>query len=431
MVTTILVCAAVLAGPLEGQRVTPAHVVVLDRSLRSTAGELVSLAQGAAVLKLQDGEVTVEQPVAIVRSSMWGPERSWPGLPPAPPQDGAAVGAGAEGSGVWLDLTDGSRLRGDLLAAKADGLMLVHKRIGRVEFSLDSLASLSTATDGRLAEGAPSLSARPAGDTLLLANGDRLDGFIESIATPKQLRKGDGLEVTIERAGDKARVVVPIDRIARVTLSSSAPRMPGPLVWLRSGDGSAADERTAAAEFTLERGAAGSAVREARLVRAKGALPARIDVALLQGATLAGWSEAAMPLASCASDGGTMDPIQGGDQPLGTRDLTIAEPGEVRWRLPAGATRITGWVVLPEECRRWGDCTVTVSTIGKQPAAPRPVTAFTLNSATPVAALDATLATDGSDQVWLSVRVGEGKNGPTQDTVVLRHVLVGLGGAAK
>ncbi len=429
MLTAILACAAAVAGPLESQRALPAQVVVLDHGLRSTAGELVSLAPDAAVLKRPEGEVTVNRPVAVVRSALWGPDRSWPGLQPVPPQDSTPGVSAPEGTGLWLELNDGSRLHGDLLPAKGDGLMLVHKRLGRVEFTLDSLASLSMTAAGSQPEGPPPTIARPTNDTLILANGDRLEGFVESIALPKQPRTGNTLEVTIERAGDKTKVVVPIDRIERVTLAGSSPRKPGPLVWF-VGDGTG-DERTAAAEFTLEKVGGVGAGREARLVRTKGALPARIDVALLQATTLSGWPEAAVPLASCTSDGGTLEPIQGSDQPLGTRDLTIAEPGEVRWRLPSGASRITGWAVLPEECRRWGDCTVTVTTIGKQATAPYPVAEFTLNSGSPVAVIDAAFAKDGGDPRWLSVRVGEGKNGPTQDRVVLRHVLIGLNDPAQ
>lgn len=400
MVVNLIACAAAVAcglGPLDGSRSAPQPVVVLDRSLHATTGELVSLRDGAAVVKVAGKDVTVERPVALVVASLWGPERDWPGLPKEP---------SSLSGGVTVELTDGSLLRGDLLAGKGDGLVLVHKRLGKVEFPLDALSMLTVKEgDG----GNRDRGARRSADTVLLANGDRLEGFVDSIGP---LKEGDGtaLAVTIERTGEKTKTAVPLERVASVTMSGGAggSAKPASLIWLAGAGG---QERTAAVEFSIEK-------REARVVRAKGSLAARVDGGAIDGALLD--AGAVVPLASCAAKGSIE---VGPDQPLGTRDIALPEPESVSWVLPAGAARISGWAVLPEECRRWGDCDVTVSVVGTE----KPLLAFTLNGATPVAAIDCELP-PAKGAVTLSVVVGEGKHGPVQDRVVLRHVLVGIGG---
>ena len=394
MLSAGCVAFGALAGAVGAACGAAEPVVVIDRLLKGTTGELVSLNGEGATLRTGDKEVKVERPVALVAASLWGPERAWPGLPKEETLKGTTV-----------ELTDGSVLRGDLLAGKGDGLVLVHKRLGKVEFPLDSLAALTVQ-----GAGPGDRSSRKKADAVQLANGDLLEGFVESIGHAKE---GAGLAVTIER--EKAKTQVPLERVAWVTLNGGAAAKPGRVVWLGTGG-----ERTAAAEFSI-------ADKEARVVRAKGSPAALIEAGNVQAALLE--PTVVMPLSSCAALNKLGE--VGAELPLGVRDLTITESGDVpaatqQWQLPAGAVRISGWAVLPEECRRWGDCEVTVSVFGDQQSLLRPVRKFTLNGATPVVALDADLPTDGKEKVWLSVKVGEGKNGPVQDRVVLRRVLVGL-----
>jgi hypothetical protein len=407
-----LAMGAGTGGPVAGARIDVPPVTVIDRSLRTTTGELVSLRDGSVTVKADGKDVTIGHAFAIVRTPSWGPERDWPGLPKESVQE---LGA------VTVELIDGTRLRGELLTGKNDGLVLVHKRMGKIDFPLDALAAVTVSSGSPDEHGG---AGRKKTDAVALVNGDRLEGFIESIAPPKS---GTGsLAVTIEQGGGagstKGRTTVPLERVAWLTLNGGEVKGGGPLVWLTGGgcDG----ERTAATEFSIDG-------REARIVRAKGALASRMDSARVQAALLE--PGAAVPLASCAVKGGVADVAAGeaADQPLGTRDLTIPEPGETRWALPAGAAHITGWAVLPEECRRWGDCRVTITVSPESQSRARPVAEFTLNGAQPIVAIDADLPVEAKEQVSLWVTVSEGKNGPVQDRVTLRHVLIGFEKTAK
>ncbi|HYD00539.1 MAG TPA: hypothetical protein VEB22_04875 [Phycisphaerales bacterium] len=393
MVLTLMTVAAALANPVTGARAEPAPVVVLDAALRPTIGDLVSLKGDVATLRVAGKDVAVERPVAVVSTTSWGPDRDWPGIPKDAP---------LEGPGMAVELTDGTRLRGDLLPGKGDGLVLVHRQLGKVEFPLDSLVALGV--HGQWSDGQ-----RRRGDQVQLANGDRLDGFIESIAA----KQGTGLAVTIERSGDKSKTTVPLERVSSLALGGGAATKPGTLVWLAGG------ERATAVEYSIDK-------REARLVRAKGALAARLDAARVEATLLAPAS--VTPLASCALKSGAVDP--GPEQPLGTRDLTIPEPGEARWVLPAGAARISGWAVLPEECRRWGDCTVIITVVAGPQVAPRQLASFTLSGGHAVVAIDADLPAS-KEPATLLVTVAEGRNGPVQDRVVLRRMLVGFENAGE
>jgi hypothetical protein len=395
VVLSLIVAAAVMAEP----------VVVVDGSLKTTVGELVSLRERTAVMNVAGKEVTVTGAAALVAAASWRPERQWPGLP---------NGEAAEdvSSKTMVVLTDGSRLRGDLLAGKGDSLVLAHKLLGKVEFPLDSLRLL---TMGGAVEGGGGTRSGKS-DSVRLLNGDRIEGFIESIGPAKKEGEGDkgGLAVTVER--DKTKTAVPLDRVASVSLQGGGVKKAAKTVWLAGG------EKTGAAEVSVEKG-------EARLVRVKGSPAVSIKPAEIEGVVIE--PGVLTPLAGCAVRGSVET---GPEQTLGTRDLTIPEPGRVSWELPkggGGARRISGWAVLPEECRTWGDCTVTVAVgVDAGAGSAQKVVEFALSGAAPVVKIDQELpaATTGA---WLIVTVGEGKNGPVQDQVVLRRVLIGMGGGAE
>lgn len=393
MLATLVGLAQPTGAPAEAS--SSAQVIVIDAQLKATQGELEALTERTAVLTVAGKRVTVERPAAIVAAAAWGPERNWPGLPKAP--------TGETGNATTtVVLTDGSKLRGDLLAGKGDSLMLTHKLLGKVEFPLDSLRLLTMGG----AEEIPTRTGKS--DSVRLLNGDRIEGFIESIGPAKE---GTGLVVTVER--DKAKTAVPLDRVASVSLQGGGVKKPAKTVWLAGG------EKTGAAEISVEKG-------ETRLTRVKGSPAVTIKATEIEGMVLE--PGVLTPLAACAVRGSIET---GPEQTLGTRDLTIPEPGKVSWELPkgGGARRISGWAVLPEECRTWGDCTVTV-TVGADAGgqgSSQKVVEFALSGAAPVVKIDQELPAAATN-AWLIVTVGEGKNGPVQDRVVLRRMLVGMSG---
>jgi hypothetical protein len=394
MLVTLVLAAAFFRQPAgPGPSVT-----VLDRKLHQTTGSLLGVSKQDVNVRADGKDLTVRAPLAVVSSAAWTPDRDWPGAT-GPESSGAAD--------VTVRLTDGSLLYGDLLAGKADGLVLVHRQLGKVEFPLDSLEALTVHADAGSPEAAGS---KRAADTVRLVNGDRLEGFVESIAPAKE---GAGAALCVNIEHDKAKTSVPLDRVAWVSLHGAGKARPATTVWLATG------ERTGALEVTADS-------REARIVREKGSLPATVGLDQLLGVLLD--PAVAVPLAACAvRSGGTVE--TGPEQVLGTRDLTLPEPGQIAFELPKGARRISGWAVLPEECRRLGDCTVRITVAGSAQSREQTLLEFTLSGASPVVKIDKDFPADAASGagVWLSVTVGEGKNGPVQDRVVLRRVLIGTG----
>ena len=97
----------------------------------------------------------------------------------------------------------------------------------------------------------------------------------------------------------------------------------------------------------------------------------------------------------------------------------------VEWVLPAGADRLAGWLVLPESCRDWGACRVTLlfettELFAQTLSASDSVVAFNV-------ALPASLGKLSPQR--LKVIVESGERGPVQDQVLLRRVIIGVGPA--
>lgn len=118
-----------------------------------------------------------------------------------------------------------------------------------------------------------------------------------------------------------------------------------------------------------------------------------------------------------------------GVAPLGAHDIEVVGPITAVWDLGPGALRIAGVVEMAPGDRVWGDCTITLEVVPGESAesftsAGTEVWTTRLNAETPSATFLIDLAGTSTAARLLRVRVDEGENGPVQDRVWLRRVLI-------
>ncbi|MHC4992956.1 MAG: hypothetical protein ACYTGC_18435, partial [Planctomycetota bacterium] len=129
-----------------------------------------------------------------------------------------------ERGGGMLLLADGQRLPGRAVSDAApdaqDKLAWDHDRLGRMLVELDEIRFL------RLHPDAPMIEPGDA-DQVLLANGDRLEGFVVSL--------GDPISIEVDTDSGTNVVDVPLDRAAAVAMVTPQRRTDKPRLWLRDG----------------------------------------------------------------------------------------------------------------------------------------------------------------------------------------------------
>lgn len=334
----------------------------------------------------------------------------------------------------WVGLTDGQRLVGlparivdDARPAPAkpdDGqtLLWLHNRLGMMRLPIESIARIALGPVTPL----PADDAAT-GDVVILANGDRVPGFVDAISE----------SVTIsppKPAGKPAApaqpTIVALDQVAEIRLSNPPEPLRGGVAW--TSDGSV----IAASKIELD-----AAARRASLVGSalgtpadKPARPAgaSLDIADIRAVAPEAMSLAplsSIPIADQRAWPGreAFDPvIIAPTSPvigsmLGADDIVLPGPMSVTWTLPEGATRLAAYLVLEERSWAWGDCEVIFALAGPD-GTERVLSRSRLNVAAPVAAVNIEVAPRAS----LIVKIDPGEHGPIQDRVVIRHALVGI-----
>jgi hypothetical protein len=326
-----------------------------------------------------------------------------------------------------LELTDGQRLTGSLvpLAAEAPAEEMVrwsNPLLGLMEFRLDDVRRILLSPAG-----IPVGAQASAGDVIILANGDRLEGFVGGL----------GAQLSLE-LGEQAREI-PLDRIAGILFSNPSVPLRGTVLYLRDGsiiacDLAAGDDGQVA---ILLRGREGEATERPRSESAA----VRIPVA--EVAAIALDAEALVPLTSleivqqAAPNGRRWVPplrLLGRESPLlGAADVEFPGPMTVEWRLPAGAAYFAARAELPQTMWNWGDCELIVSLVsgsGTREAATE-VFRSRMNAETPSAEIGINLLAAARQAgsrgpVRLRVRLDPGLYGPIQDQIVLRRPLLVL-----
>lgn len=308
----------------------------------------------------------------------------------------------------FIELTDGQRFPGELTptGAEEDTVAWSHPAFGDVRFTLEQVARV--VLDRAVFEGMSGASEiegdAPVEDVLLLANGDRLDGFILSLGDPIEIET-DGLVQSI-----------PQDRVAAVRLANPASPLKGMVVWL--DDGSVAVVASLDAE----------ARRGVRL-----RLPSGADAETsLESLRAVAFSAGRLsPLASLdvvdqrpidrrrllSPVGPAPDMPEGAPPALRAPDLLIPGPMIVRYQLPEGARRFGAVAEMPLDALPWGDCELIVEIDGREELRIRLNDRRTRREFS--IAIDPALGAQ-----TLSIRLLPGAHGPVNDRIILRRPLL-------
>ncbi len=391
---SLVVCAAALgAASYAGAQSAPR--ILLDRDLRERTVTLTGLDNRTITYSDESGLLrteSVSEYVAVLA----------PAAPDVP--EGTSM--------IWF--TDGRRLTGSVRPAEGDALNWSHPVFGVVRVRLDDVRRLF------LADAAPA-AAKPeppqGEDLIVLLNGDRLTGFVDSIGSP----------IVLEVGGQPREI--PLDRVAEVRLANPIARARGMTVWL--ADGSAvgvASIRTNRAGETRIVPRWNANAEDPRQPTESPEDPGAA-VPLADIIAVAFDAERLIPLASTpvrdqrpAAGRPWAESISTGDAAsalLGAPDVILPGPMTVEWDLPASASRFGCTVELPSAMRTWGDCELVVSIVGADGKSSE-VFRRRLNADAPTASVN--VALKGSSRLRIAVEAGE--YGPIQDRLVLHRALV-------
>lgn len=431
------VTVAAVGQPIAGSGLNPASRVprsaplrsLVDGSLRPTQVRLLGIANGVvSYFSLGDSPgsakvrtVPTDEVVAIVIPAE-GPKaraRRSPLLvsePNSPPS-------------VRVVLTDGQRLLGRVVESTADlprsdrtddpSLIMEIPALGpgQIRVRLDQVVRLETLGDP-LAEEASAASATRRtldaeaanDDRVLLANGDVIRGFVESL----------GVQVVVRSRPDDPVTTYPLVLVDRVYLSNPESLPDGPCVWLSDGS-----------MIALAHGAERSADFYSAPGRLGGALHAKpsevVGVAFAAGRLV--------PLSGCKQAAYSASPDRAWtrapstpteDVPLNAANIEIPGPMTVEWVVPPGATRFAGVAELVRSTERWGDCVMVLEDL--PPAkSPRRLFEQRLSAGAPSARFDVALSPSGSGEHRLRMTLESGEHGAILDRVVLVRPLLLIG----
>jgi hypothetical protein len=326
-----------------------------------------------------------------------------------------------------LELVDGQRFAGSLIAPDAsrpgnpESLAWSHPLLGPLEVKIDRVRRI------RLSDPAPASPAagQPAkDDVVIFANGDRLEGFVESI----------GAKLKVVPGSDPAAPAREFDLGVVREIVFANPPQPWPssaaLVWLRDGSVIACrgittgrlGDVTLAAEIRNTEAAPSESPESSALLRLEDLLAVAFDPAALE------------PLASLTpvdtrpiADRRWTKPsavLDADRAVLGAADIGLPGPMSVAWDLPRGASRLAAEALLPRPMWTWGDCEIVVLLSAPTPgAAETELFRGRLNSDHPRARISAALGEPAADR-RLHIRLEPGNFGPIQDQVVLKRPML-------
>lgn len=400
--------------------------LLLDRRLQERPVMLLGLDQGlvrytdaAGLVRSEPvGEVMailprreIPEPAVPVRASTDHPDLPPPTMvrPPVEPERPAA--------GPILELTDGQRFAGGPASSgEGETLAWSHPALGVLRFKLDQVLRI------RLHEGPWTPLAEPVRDDLLiLANGDRLVGFVEEIGET-------GL--TFAPAQGAPRELL-FERVHEVHLANPAAESPttGAVAWLRDGSVIACRLITTSrlGELTLHDTLQDSEAQETP-AESPGSPALRLDDLLgvsfhIPGASLVPLATIPPAEQAPAPDRRWTPPMEAVEPEravLGAADLVLPGPMSVTWDLPAGAARFVAGVELPRQAWTWGDCEIVVAADG---AATRELFRQRLNAEAPAAQI--AVSVQGARR--LTIRVEAASLGAVQDRVLILRPLLLVG----
>jgi len=417
VITTLIipVLAAVLAQPEPDPALAPPEPmrrVLVDRTLAERPVQLLAIDAGAVRVVDAQGRSQAVPRAEVLAILPDLPPLDAPVLP-EPRRRTTTAGNDPRQPAApstplgRLELTDGQVLPGSFGAStprSKDSVVWASRLWGNIDIPLDHVAAIITNP-----ERFDALMAGVKGtqDTVLLRNGDRVEGFLESV-TPALVR--------IEKGGKVSDL--PGDRIDGIMLANPVKPGGGAWAWV-SGAASAISDITLTDT--------GSCTIAARLPGVTSQPTATITGDVVEGvcfdaAKLRPLAGVQMTAADAANDTRrwSQPPIIGPSTvPLGAADIELPGPMRVEWTLPRGVARIATTIEMPPSARLWGDCEVIVEVIGANGSGTQLARAQ-LNQSSPSMSVNAPL----TNAAKLRVTVDQGPSGPIQDRVVLRRGLL-------
>ncbi len=412
---TVALVLALASGSLALADGPSVPRILLDRQLRARAVQLRSVDRDTITYLDEKGLVRSErtsefaaileapgagsaQPSKIVPSESHdadaeaeaGNEVQPPAAPPAPkPQQAPAIA-------LIIDLVDRQRLIGALVpgASSADSITIRHAIFGDVRLAIDQVRGIRP----KGAEAPGDRGEEATGDVVVLNNGDRISGVIESIAG------------TLKLTGKGGTREIPMERVQRIALANPAQPAQGLMAWL--GDGSI----VRCEELRTTR------LGDVELRTTLGSEAAPIPLEDI--AAIAFHAESLAALAEL--DPPKIEPAPGrrwspGPRllsrervPLDLAEIELRGPAAATWSIPPKASRFSARIDLPREAWTWGNASVRVLADGRELAA------CALSGESPSCSVS--VAIDRAEH--LSIVIDSGEFGPVENRIVLRAAML-------
>ena len=239
-------------------------------------------------------------------------------------------------------------------------------------------------------------------DEIVLRNGDRMNGFIESFTDP----------IIIENAGSKREV--PLDRVAGIALVSAPPQIAAVRIWL--SDGSIVDGTSITGGFgggfvlqgmTLGMSRSSQPIFSEEIMCVSQSSKRIIPLSLIQPKVFAPTTiflpraEYPTPIISTI------------EAPLGASTIEIRGPERLVYEIPKGFSVFSADVEIPPAVLGWADCAFVVRQNGQELAR------FSLNTKNPKERVRVTIQNGP-----LEIEIEEAAGGPVGDSVVLRRAIL-------
>lgn len=350
------------------------------------------------------------------------------------PGDGARVSdrwwppeAILSGYPAVVQLADGQRLIGYVMPSlSADGAAIPDA----IDIAYGSAPALRVPLEliARMIFGPDALNTPAAGalqdDTVLLRNGDRVDGFVVSI--------GDAVEIE-QTSGTVASL--PMTSVSEIRLANPFEPTDSAMFWLADGTiisgtliGDTPGDARLRPTLTVTGGDSSMPIESTIAIK-----PSDLLAAVLKPGRSIGLSGLALLEERPAGDRRWTPPITHAHddgfvpQPLGA-DIELPGPVRAAWALPAGATRFRCTAALGGADSAWvgpwADCVVRVG-IATGNAEPTILAEHRLRPGNTSAEILVDLP--AGDATRLVIELDPGDNGPIQDRVTLRQPTVLLG----
>ena len=302
----------------------------------------------------------------------------------------------------FLTTTDGRRYTGRLgvRSGSASGdaipedVVIWMEQEMDYEFPLEEVASV--VLNGAPASVRLALPKDVASDTLLLTNGDVLEGFLASIADEVVLERDDGGETRLEA-----------ERINAVVLANPAKERPSVMAWLDDGSLLGGDRLT---------------TKDGRSVSDMPDAPTQMWIPLerVRAVTLRG--DRITPLSALSVASGRVelsahpdDALLERTPALGARDVLLEGGSETVFTLPAGTQRFAATPMLERGSSSWADCVVVVLVDGVE------AVRVPLRGGASIESVNIALPPESLE---MTVRVEEGRFGTIHDRVRLSRPLI-------